>query len=256
MKKTQQFYILIIASALTLTSFGGKANRNSNGLLAESKSELTNANADDCNGYYPMSEGVSFELTYYDKKDKAKSTIKHKIVESKDIENGIVATCEMMVSDQKGNPGMEMTYESKCQNGKYYLNLENMFSQLTSQYKAQGMKVSIENGITVIPNDLAVGDKLEDATMSMKMSSGPMNMEMNITITDRIVIGKETKTTPAGAFDCMVISQKTTTQMGKVMTVVTSSKEWLSKGVGSVRTENYDKKGKLEGYTLLTKFSK
>ncbi|MEP5613523.1 MAG: hypothetical protein ABJP45_14825, partial [Cyclobacteriaceae bacterium] len=149
----------------------------------------------------------------------------------------------------------EMTYDAKCQNGEYFLNLESMFSQLTSQYEAQGMKVSVDNGMSVIPNNLAVGDKLEDVTMTMKMSSAAFNMNMMITVSDRTVTGKETITTPAGTFDCMILSQKTTTKMGEMMTVTTSSKEWLSKGVGSVRSENYDKKGKLEGYTLLTKFS-
>jgi hypothetical protein len=162
----------------------------------------------------------------------------------------------LSLSDEKGNPGMDMTYEAKCQNAEYFLNLESMFSQVTSQYKAQGMEVSVDNGMSVIPNDLAVGDKLDDVTMTMKMSSAAFNMDMIITISDRIVMGKETKTTPAGTFDCMILAQKTTTKMGKIMTVVTSSKEWLSKGVGSVRSENYDKKGKLEGYTVHTKFSK
>lgn len=161
----------------------------------------------------------------------------------------------MIVSDQKGKPSMDMTYSAKCQNGKYYLNLENMFSQLTSQYEAQGMKISLDDGVAVIPNDLAVGDKLDDVTMKMKISSAAYNMEMDITIFDRKVTGKETKTTPAGTFECMILSQKTTVKMGTMMTVTTSSKEWLSKGIGSVRTENYDKKGKLEGYTMLTKFS-
>ena len=131
-----------------------------------------------------------------------------------------------------------------------------MFSQLTSQYESQGMEISIEDGISVIPNNLAVNDKLEDATMVMNMSSALMNLKMTITIFDRIVTGKETITTPAGTFDCMILSQKTTTKMGKIMSITTSSKEWLSKGVGSVRTENYNKNEKLEGYSLLTKFSK
>jgi hypothetical protein len=149
-----------------------------------------------------------------------------------------------------------MTYESKCQNGKYYFNLENMFSQMTSQYKAQGMKINFKNGITVIPNNLAVGDKIEDATMIMEMSSDAMNMEMNITVSDKVVAGKETVTTPAGTFECLVLTQNTTVSMGKLMNITTSSKDWISKGVGTVKSENYDKKGKLDGYSLLTKFSK
>lgn len=256
MKNRQQFYALIILSVLVFTSYKNKASKYPNCSLQEDKNELFIANAQDCDGYYPLSEGISFELTYYDKKDKPSAIYKHRIVDAKNVANGVEVTCEMSLSDEKGNSGFEMTYDAKCQNGEYYLNLESMFSQLTSQYKAQGMKISVDNGISVIPNNLTVGDKLEDVTMSMKMSSDAFSMDMTITIFDRNITGKETKTTPAGTFDCIILSQKTTTKVGEVMTVATSSKEWLSKGVGSVRSENYDKKGKLEGYTLLTKFSK
>lgn len=256
MIKTQQLYILIIASALTIASCQNKTNKDSGTLLEGSTTELVIAKTQDCDGYYPMSKGISFELSSYDLEDKVNAIINYKIIESKEIENGVVATSEINFSDAEGNPGLAMKYDAKCQDGKYYLNLEGMFSQLTSQYEAQGMEVSVENGISVVPNNLSVNDQLEDATMSMKMSSTAMNMEFDITISERTVTGEEKITTPAGTFDCMILSQKTTTKMGDMMTITTSSKEWISKGTGTVRSENYDKNGKLEGYTLLTKFSK
>lgn len=256
MRTIPLFHLLIIAPVLTFTSYGSRVHESTNNLLDEGGIELASAKAQGCDGYFPMSEGTSSEMTIYDKKDKVSGMSTYKVIESKETDNGVIATVEMNFSDKKGNPGVEMSYEAKCQDGKYYLNLENSFSQLTSQYEAQGMAVTIEDGIAVIPNNLAVGDQLEDALMTMKMSSSVMNMEMTVTITDRKVTGKETITTPAGAFDCIILSQKSTMKMGKLMTVTTSSKEWLSKGVGHVRTESYDKNGKLEGYTLLTKFSK
>ena len=92
---------------------------------------------------------------------------------------------------------METSFDARCQDSKCYLNLETMFYQFTSQYKAQGMEISFENGISVVPNNIVVGDKLEDVAMLMKLNSEvmSMNMDMTITISDREVIGKETKTT-------------------------------------------------------------
>lgn len=49
----------------------------------------------------------------------------------------------------------------------------------------------------------------------------------------------------------MILSQITTTQMGDIMTVTSSPKEWLSKGVGAIRSENYDKNGDLEDVLCL-----
>ena len=256
MEKTQQFYLITIGVALVFISCGNTTIDKTDRLLTEAKIELTNSTVQNCDGYYPMNKGVSFEMTSYNKKDKVEAIMKHKIIESKDIANGVIATCEMSFSDEKGNQGLEITYESKCQNGKYYFNLENMFSQMTSQYEAQGMKISFKNGITVMPNNLVVGDKLEDATMTMEMSSDAVNMEMIITISDKVVIGKETITTPAGTYDCLILTQNTTISMGKLMNITTSSKDWISRGVGTVKSESYDKNGKLDGYSLLTMFSK
>lgn len=118
------------------------------------------------------------------------------------------------------------------------------------------MKITIEDAVAVIPNKLTIGDKLENTVMSINIASEVINMKITVTISDRVVIGKETITTPAGTYNCMIMTSTTTMKMGEMMIVVTSSKEWLSKGVGNVRTESFDKNGKLDTYTLLTKFSK
>lgn len=257
MKKTYKFYSLFAAvTILMFSSCESSADEKSEDTSGENKVGEVIADAGDCNGYYPLNQGVEFEITSYDVKNQATGIVNSKITKSESIENGIQSTYEMVTTDLDGNKGMEMSFDARCQDGKYYLNLETMFSQLTSQYNAQGIEISFENGTSVVPNDIVVGDKLEDVSMLMKMNSEAMNMDMTITISDRKVIGKETKTTPAGTFECMILSQKTTTQMGDIMTVTSSSKEWLSKGVGAVRSESYDKNGDLESYTLLTDFSK
>ena len=255
MKRTYQFASLII-TVVVMASFINNSDANTANLLSFSTTEVPEAPAGDCDGYYPMKEGVTFELTTYSPKDKVESTVNHKIVESKDLGNARIANCEMTVSYPKDKkPPMDLKYETKCEDGKYYVNLETMFSELTSTYKSQGMEMTVNDGISVVPNNIAVGDKLEDAIMTIQMSSVAMKMQFTITIFDRVVMGKETLTTPAGTFDCLILSQKITTKMGKMMTITSSSKEWLSKGVGNVRSENYNKGGKLEGYTLLTKIS-
>ena len=41
-----------------------------------------------------------------------------------------------------------------------------------------------------------------------------------------------------------------------IMNIEGSSKEWYAEGVGVVRSESYNKNGKLTGYSELTKFEK
>ena len=45
--------------------------------------------AQDCTVYFPMEEGVSFELTNYDKKGKVSSTVRHEILENSLTSNGM-----------------------------------------------------------------------------------------------------------------------------------------------------------------------
>lgn len=250
MNKLQPVYLLTIFSLFVISSCVSQSPDEAISVSQSSPVEET------CTGYYPLTAGSSYELTQYDKKDKLTSVIKHTITDSKSIENGIEASCNMIITDQDGNQGQNINYNVKCQDGKYYLDMGTMLSEMTSQYEAQGMEVSMEDGVSVIPNNLSVGDELDDVTMTMNVSSSAINLSMTITLSERTIIGTETITTSAGTYDCMILSQKTTSKMGKMVNITTSSKEWLSKGVGIVRSENFDKKGKLESYSLLTAFSK
>lgn len=89
----------------------------------------------------------------------------------------------------------------------------------------------------------------------MKMQMGdspiPMNMEMNMRIFDRKVEGTESVTTPAGTFNCFKLSQSV--EMKMMFSVSAKSIEFYSKEFGMVRSESYDSKGKLTGYTVLSK---
>jgi hypothetical protein len=67
------------------------------------------------------------------------------------------------------------------------------------------------------------------------------------------VLAEETLNTPAGKFDCFKISQKVFMKtLGKIEI---NSIEWYSEDVGMVKSETYDKKGKLKTYSLLTTYN-
>lgn len=50
--------------------------------------------------------------------------------------------------------------------------------------------------------------------MNMKINMSGTNMSMTVEITDREVIGKETITSPAGSFNCFVITYATDMKRG------------------------------------------
>jgi hypothetical protein len=92
--------------------------------------------------------------------------------------------------------------------------------------------------------------------MNIQVSSSGITMvNMDVTINNRKVLAKEKITTSAGTFDCYKISYETESRT-RMITVNTKGMEWISEGVGVVKTETYNKKDKLTGYSLLTKFEK
>ena len=115
----------------------------------------------------------------------------------------------------------------------------------------QNMEVDVDASDFEMPNlDEAEGTQLKDGSIRIAIGGGAPGLTMNISITDRKIEKKESYTSPAGTFDCIVLSQKVKTKM--VVNIEGSSKEWYSENVGVVRTESYNKSGKMTGYSLLT----
>ena len=108
-----------------------------------------------------------------------------------------------------------------------------------------------------LPNDLGVGQTLPDANMEMNISMSGINLTMNIITKDRTVEAEENITTPAGSFDCYVISYTSQMQMSMGgMNQVSTGKQWIAEGVGMVKNEDYNKKGKITSSSVLTAFTK
>jgi len=115
------------------------------------------------------------------------------------------------------------------------------------------MEINVDASEFEIPaGDAAAGTQLKDGSLVVKVgSSGVTMFQMTVLITDRKVETREEKTTPAGTFKCLMLSQHVSTKM--VIKIEGASKEWYAEEVGLVRSETYNKKGKLTGYSELTK---
>jgi len=101
-----------------------------------------------------------------------------------------------------------------------------------------------------ISGSLKPGETIKDADMMMTMDLGIMKMKTNIQITDGKCIVIEDVTVPAGTFTCHKITQTTTTTVMKKK-IVTTTVSWYALGVGTVKSESYNDKNKLETSTEL-----
>lgn len=203
---------------------------------------------ENCSKYYPLKEGTKFQITNYDKNDKPGAVIDYLVKES----TGDSALIYYELMDDKGEIVMTSEYGITCENDGISIDFNSLAAPgMMEQYKE--MEVDLTGTNLFIPNNLTVGQTLPDADLLMNVSMAPINMKMTVRIYDRKVEGTETITTPAGTFDCIIISQSSETKMG--MKVSGSSREWYAPEVGMVKQESYNKKGKKIASSLLTKLN-
>ena len=118
---------------------------------------------------------------------------------------------------------------------------------VSASIKDNNIPVAILNGLAYefteigpsIPSTLSVGQELECGTIEWSA----MGIKSSHTVTSHKVVAQEEITTPAGTFDCFVVEQAYTMKSGFAKSEGVN-KTWYAKGIGTVKMENYDKKGK------------
>lgn len=191
----------------------------------------------------------------YNRKDKFESMVKYRVL-SVSRENGIVrATMLSEVFDKKRKPLMEMNYDVTCEDGIFSADLSAMLNpNFTKGFQDMDMQVSGE--VLTLPNQLEVGNELPDANTTIKVEAGGIQvMSTTVGITDRKVTGRLLMEVPAGSYECFQIEAKQTVKAG-ILNREYQVKDFFSEGIGQVRSEIYNKKGKLESYTVLASYDR
>ncbi|PHQ59748.1 MAG: hypothetical protein COC08_08300 [Maribacter sp.] len=209
-----------------------------------------------CSKYYPMVEGSSFEYTNYNKKGKIEGVTNYTVASVTSEGSATTATLALKMADKKGKEIFNTNYNFTCDNNMVKIDYKSLFpSQMMQQYSDMGMKMDISGTDIELPNNLSVGQELSDANVTIKMNMSGIKMNISVNQTNRRVEKKETVTTPAGTFDCYLLTENTTSKtMGANIEMM--SKLWLAEGIGMVKQETYKKNGNLMSRSELTKYSK
>lgn len=210
--------------------------------------------AQDCKLFFPENIGTIREMTNYDKKDRLTGRV-HQTISDKNVSGGNISMdVETVIYDDKNEELNRSKVEVGCENGVFKIDMSDYVDEMLEAYKE--MDVELKGDNLQFPPNMSVGDELPEGNINIKVSSSGITMvNMDVTIKNRKVEGKEEITTPAGSFDCLKISYDTETKTN-MFTINTSGIEWIAEGVGVIKSENYNKKGKLSSYSLLTKFEK
>lgn len=202
----------------------------------------------DCRPYIPMEKGAKWELTNYNAKGKEQGKIAYELLDKVENGNDITFKIRSTSIDDKGNTTFTNDFEAYCKNGIFEFSMA--FKMDGSSMQAyQDMDMNVDASDLEIPSmNEKPGTTLPDGSLTVSIAN---MFNMTVNITDRKIEAKEKIETPAGSFYCLVLTQTVNTKM--IVKIEASSKEWYAEGIGMVRSENYNKKGKLSGYSELTK---
>lgn len=201
--------------------------------------------------FFPTKEGMVLTYKNFDKKDKVSGITKYTIQKVNISGNDIDFTylCEVLDNKEKLVFKEEITVHQK--GDVLYVDMGNFLNKAAFQQEGTiPAEVEVKGNNMEIPLNPTPGQTLPDANIEMAMKMGFVNMKMSADITNRKVEAIEEISVTGGSFKCYEFS-------GDVNSVIMGIKvqaktiEWFAKGIGSVKTESYDKKGNLTGRTEL-----
>jgi len=209
-----------------------------------------------CSTYFPAKQGAQLEYKNYDDKDKVTGRTTQIVTGSSTQGTALVINIKGTSFDKNDKQLGDYTFDAKCDNGTFSVNMSSMVDM--SKVRAN-MQVTVKGDNMDFPATLTPGQTLNGGTVTVTMvpqnaPPGMMNITMTTTISNRKVVCDTTITTPAGTFACVKMSMDENVK-SPLYSDTFHVNAWYAKNVGRVRTESYDSKGKLKGYTQLTAVS-
>ena len=212
-------------------------------------------NAQECPMYFPDQIGTVREMKSYDQRDRLTSITRQEIIDKTVSGNDVRVTVRTTSFDNDENEILTGDLEIICEDGVFRFDLRDYLDPNTlAAYDDMGIEITADN--LLYPANMSAGDQLPDGELQMVVKSGQATiLTMVLTISNRKIEGIEDITTDAGTFSCYKISYDISTKAGFI-TTSSSAVEWLADGVGFVRNETYNRRGRLTGYSVLTDLRK
>ncbi|MFL5746881.1 MAG: hypothetical protein ACJ751_19545, partial [Niastella sp.] len=143
-------------------------------LLASFLGLLSHAGlAQDCNNFYFLQKNKTVEMTIYNKKGDASGRQVYTISDVTNSGDNITGTVNSEMFDKKGKSIAKGHSQIVCNGGVMMI---DMTMQLPQQQQEQFAKADVKADKIFIeyPNNMKVGDKLKDATLSMDIDNSGM----------------------------------------------------------------------------------
>jgi len=214
----------------------------------------------ECGGYFYLQKNATIQMSSFNKNNEPGVVVTSHVLSVSPTSGGVTSDFTTTIKDQKGAVLDQAKGQMNCENGNLMVSMRQSIPA-SSLKEFQNMRVEASEGSLAYPSSMQVGQHLSGASFHMdiyKNESAKKFATVSYTISDRTVTGKESLTTPAGNWDCLKISYKMVMKVKIGIGIPTRFNvvEWFVPGFGIVKTADYNKKGKLIGYTELTMLKK
>jgi hypothetical protein len=202
---------------------------------------VLDTNAQSCKDYLLLKNNRKVEMTIYSKKGKEDGKQVWNISNLKTSGKTTTATINSEFFDRKGKSINKAVNEVQCTGGALQMNLKMMLSE--AQLNQMKNATATASGEFIeYPFGMKEGDALKDGSLKIDYTmDGGMKAAIELSITNRIVGGKESITSPAGTWECVKISsnQKIVSRIGGIgIPIKMDVTEWFAPGVGVIKTES------------------
>jgi hypothetical protein len=201
--------------------------------------------------FFPTKTGTVLIYKTFDKKDKLLNTNKYTVknVNTSGVNIDIIYQCESMDAKDKLLLKEDITIHQK--GDVLYMDMSNFINKSAFQNNGEmSADVEVKGNNMEIPLNPKPSDKMADAKVEMAMKMGFVSMKMIAELTNRKVDTIEDLTVKGGAYKCFKFSCDINSS---AMGIKSSGKNisWYAKGIGTVKSESYDKNGNLQSRTEL-----
>lgn len=212
--------------------------------------------AQDCLGM-TFKTGMNYELSTFNAKDKPTGKIVYHVKDVRREGPATVMDITAQFQDEKGKQQNPYVIHYTCTGDELVADLSGMMQSMQSSgFKDAEMRM--KSNKLVYPGKLSVGQKLPDGQMEAELfSKGTTMMTMDMTMSNRQVESKDAVTTPAGTFDTYKVTSDMNFENRMMGIPIRGTMRTVSYRAANqlfdVKSETYNKSGKLMGYTLLSK---
>jgi len=208
--------------------------------------------AQDCFKYFPTKKGSFYEYTDYNNKGKITGTTKRTVLDLRNIGDSSIVDFLVESKNTKSDSIAKTNFSMSCKNDIVYVNMSGFTNTGAAGFAE--MDVEVNAGNIDFPTNPFEGQILKGGEMTVTIKTGgQVIMTIKSIITNRKIEAFEEITTDAGTFKTFKISYDIEVQ--SFLKTTGKAIEWYSEKYGLIKSESYDKNGKLTGSSVLTKFS-